>query len=211
MSNIEKNNEVTFRALCACLVSHFPDYNLIQEEGHWNCYFQNKNEPSKGFYLNPSLFNGRFTVTPRIIKTPHFSIGNVYDTDNKRIESPSVGFSVGRPADQVAKGIKTRFFPDFEIYYSHWIRAWDNQNNYKNGLENTSRALAAVMDIPASKMERASNGEIRSEFSAYWSTNERLRRNISKIFVSSEKSVQVTTDYLTTDQVMKLIEFLKTI
>jgi len=199
-----------FNSFATSLAVHFPDYNLIQEEGHWNCYFQNKNEPSKGFYLNPNRpTTGKFTVTPRIVKTPHFSIGNVYDVDDKRIESPSAGFSMDRPADQIAKGIKTRFIPDFEIYYSNWIRQWESNYNSAKARESTVEEIANSLELEDGL--RYSNGEVRPELNTYSSRNESLKKNVSKVYVSSANSIEITTSYLSNENAKKLIEFIKTL
>jgi hypothetical protein len=203
-------NKAAFLSLVQSLAVHFPDYELNTPDGHRDVYFEHKTEKTKGFYLNPDNDKGKFTVSPRIIKQPHFSIGTIWDENNKQIESPSAGFSVSRPVEQIAKGIKTRFFPDFEIYYSNWIRIWNKNNDYQNGINSTVKEIASVADIDPSILESC-NGDLRCEFSPHYSTNLSVTHLISKIFVSSANSVVITTGYLSKGNAKKLIEFVKTL
>lgn len=196
--------------LVACLAPYFPDYQLNIPEGHWNVYFEHKTEPSKGFYLNPDIYRGKFTVSPRIIKKPHHSFSEVYNDKGDRVHSPSVGFSVDREASAIAKGIKTRFMPDFEIYYEAWISYWQKQEDYKNGRNNAIREVAEL--IGATDLECIGhNGELREVLHTHSSNNENLKKNASTIRVSSKDSIHIEVSYLNMEKARKLIEFLKTL
>ena len=207
MNTPADQNKEKFLRLANDLTIYFPDYLLHTPDGHWNVYFEHKTEPSKGFYLNPDNYSGKFKVSPKIIKQPHYSF-SVYNKDNVRLESPTAGFSIDRPAEAIAKGIKTRFFPDFELYYTEWIRCWQVQDDYKNGKENTIRALAEIVGV---KAENGHTGEIRENISLYYSPHANLKEYLSDIRVSSMDSIEIKTNYLTREKAIKLLEFIKTL
>jgi hypothetical protein len=206
--NTSDSNKEKFLKLANDLAIYFPDYLLHTPDGHWNVYFEHKSEPSKGFYLNPNNSTGKFTVTPRIIKHPHYSFG-VYQDGNK-VESPSVGFSI-READKIAAGIKTRFLIDFEIYYALWMKTWNDHNEYKNGKVNTIKAVAQLLEIPDMEIQGHNKGEYREKFGSYHSSNPSVKKIISDIYISSSDSIEIKTNYLSFEQVQKLVEFLKTL
>jgi hypothetical protein len=208
--NTLKENEEKFLKLANDLAIYFPDYLLHTPEGHWNVYFEHKSEPSKGFYLNPNNSTGKFTVSPKIVKTPHHSFSSVYNESGVKIESPTAGFSIDREAEAIAKGIKTRFMPGFEIYYAAWISYWQKQEDYKNGRNNAIREIAKVAEV--GDLECVShNGELREVIYTGHSANEKFRKNVSTIRVSSKDSIHVEVSYLNMDKARKLIEFLKTL
>jgi hypothetical protein len=207
--NTYETNKEKFLKLANDLAIYFPDYLLNTPEGHWNVYFEHKNEPSKGFYLNPNNSTGKFTVSPRIIKHPHYSFG-VYQ-DNNKVNPPEVGFSI-REVDKIASGIKTRFLIDFEIYYALWMKTWNEHNDYRNGKVNTIKAVAELLELPETEIKSFNNkGEYRDRFATYHSGNDAVKRIVSDIYVSSSDSIEIKTNYLNIEQVRKLVEFVKTL
>lgn len=210
MSNyLEDQNK--FINFCKLLATQFPEYTLVQEENHWNCYLVNNNDPVKGFFINPERGSkgNKFTVTSRIEKKPYISIDSVYNSSRERVASPTAGFSMDRPIEQLAKGIRTRFLVDFEAYYLLWIALWNSRNDYVNNRENSVKAIGAAMEIKETDLKRSSGGELTC--SQYYSQNKALQKNISEVFVSSADSIRITTDYLTKEKAIRLIELLKTL
>jgi hypothetical protein len=71
------------------------------------------------------------------------------------------------------------------------------------------KAVATAMEIKESDLKRSSGGELNC--SPYYSQNETLKKNLVEVYVSSVNSIKITTDYLTREKAVKLIEFLKTL
>lgn len=202
------SNKQKFLALVNDLAIYFPDYLLYTPQGHWNVYFEHKSIPSKGFYLNPDNSKGKFTVSPKIVMTPHYSFSHVYNENGVQIESPSVGFSIDRPAEQIAKGIKSRFIPDFEIYYSAWMKHWNSCHDFKIGRDNAIKEVAQMIEVGPMEYEGC-NKELRENLSTYHSNNKTLREYVSSVRVSSPTSIKIETQSLNIEQARKLINFIK--
>jgi hypothetical protein len=203
-------NKAKFIKLANDLAIYFPEYLLHTPQGHWNVYFEHKTIPSKGFYLNPDNYKGKFTVSPRIIMKPYYSFGDVYNDKGDKVISPDVGFSIDREPSAIAKGINSRFMPDFEIYYKEWMGYWQKQHNYKCGKENTIKEVAALLNVEPAPAH-ASSDQLRETLNTYHSDNKGLKEYISSIRVSSSKSITIETNSLNMEQARKLIEFIKTL
>jgi hypothetical protein len=201
-------NKEKFVALVGALSVYFPDYQVEMKAEDVCARFAFKTDPAKGFWLRPDVYRGKFEITPYFKKLPNYSISEIYDKEGKKISPPSAGFSIDRPVEAIAKGIKTRFFPDFELYYSEWLNKWESSHKYKTGKEEVIKTLAEIVGVPA---ESGHNGEIRENLSLYRSPHASLKEYLSDIRVSSPESIEIKTSYLNLEQAKKLLEFIKTI
>lgn len=204
MTSYDLNKEKFF-ALVKKLAAYFPDYNLIIEEGRWNCRFENKIDQSKGFSLNPDG-RGKFTVNEYIVKYTNHGGFDVY-VENKKLERPTAGFSIDRDPEKIADGIKKRFMPEFEIYFNLWTAKWNNIENAKNNKEAAIKEIALLMGgVDVTDYNR---GGVRENLSSYNSNNKGIKTYIDNVFVSSVDSIQIKTNYLTREQAKKVLEFIK--
>lgn len=209
MNPTYESNKEKFLTLIEFLSGFFSEYSTEDRESPFDSVrFFCKADPAKGFYIRSDFYRGKIEISVWIKKNPNYRFGDVYNEAREKISPPVVGFSIDRPAEQIAKGIKTRFFPDFEVYYAAWLKTWQINHDYKNGKENTIRELAEVLGV---KAENSHTGEIRESLSCYSSPHQGLKEYISDVRVSSSDSVEIKTQYLSKDKAVKLLEFLKTL
>lgn len=201
-------NKQTFLKLANDLAIYFPDYLLHTPEGHWNVYFEHKTIPSKGFYLNPNNSTGKFTVIPKIVMTPNYGFGEVYTETGEKVIHPACGFSIDRPADKVAAGIKSRFIPEFENYYIAWMNQWKRNHDYKTNKDTAIKEVASLMEIGPVEYQNGSSKELREQFGTYHSKNEKLKEYVYQVRISSPDSIKIELD-LNMEKARKVIELLK--
>lgn len=201
-TNINKQN---FIALVKNLAPFFPEYDLTVQEDHYcgAAYFTSKTDKSNGFYL--SVRGDKFNVSPDINKTPHHSF-DVY-VGNDKLTAPTVGFSINRPAEQIAKGIKTRFIPDFEVYFKLWTEKWNQMENHENHKVAVIKEIAKILDVK--DLNDTVRGGVRENLSAYNSKNKGLKEYVREVNVSSPNYIEVKINSLNAEQAKKLLEFIK--
>ena len=204
MTSYDSNKEKFF-ALAKALVIYFPDYELVTPEGHWNCYFENKSDRSKAFTLSPDNNKGKFTVSERIIGKPDHRF-DIY-IGNDKLNRPEVGFSIDRPAEKIADGIKKRFMPEFEVYFKLWTEKWNKIESAKNTKEAVIKEFALLLG--GVDTVNHAHGGIKENLSAYYSPHKNVKDYIREVYVSSPDSIEIKTNYLTEAQARKLIEFIK--
>lgn len=203
MTTINTNKQ-NFIALVKNLAPFFPDYDLTIQEDYYcgAASFTSKQDKSKGFWL--SVRDDKFNVSPHIIKTPRHSF-DLY-VNNEKVNSPTAGFSINRPAEQIAKGIKTRFFPDFEVYFKLWTEKWNQMENHENHKVSVIKEIAEILDADTTDYVR---GGIRENLSAYHSKNKGLKEYVREGNVSSPNYIEVKINSLNIEQTKKLLEFIK--
>ena len=202
--------QIAFEKMLDSLISYFPDYELVKPipDKNWYYYFQNREDSTKCFLF--TLRDEKFTISPRFIKTPHHSIRELYKNNfgNETYESPKIGFSVNRDVAQIAKGIKSRFIPAFDEYYSVWIKKWNDINDAENAKDGSALQIAKLLDVPDDFVKDC-KGNIRESFCGGHSKNKSLKEYISNVSIYSGKSIEIKTKYLTVEQAKKLIEVIK--
>lgn len=205
-----QNNKEKFLSLVASLIVYFPDYQIEKREDDISARFYSKNDPAKGFHLRPDVYKGKFEVSPWIKKTPDYRFYEVYDEKGVRIISPSAGFSIDRPVEQIAKGIKSRFIPEFEIYYAAWMKYWQKQHDYKCGKDAAIKEIAALVNVePAPSIGSTSFAEeLRETIHTYHSNNQNLKEYVSSIRVNSPESIKIELS-VNMEKARKIIELIK--
>ena len=203
--------QIIFEKMLDSLISYFPEYELVKPipNKSWDYYFKNKEDPTKCFVLFITGDN-KFTISPRFYKTPHRNIGVLYKNKfgNETYDSPKVGFSIGRNIAQIAKGIKSRFIPAFDEYYSVWIKKWNDINDAKNAKDSSALQIVKLLDVPDDFVKDC-NGNIRESFCGGHSKNKSLKEYINNVSIYSGKAIEIKTKYLTVEQAKKLIEVIK--
>lgn len=202
------SNQNKFNILISAIANSFPGYKLIRKENHWNVYFENIDDPCLGFYICPDNYRGKIEISTRYYKDNKVTRETEIYRNNGYISSISIGFSIDRNPEDIVKGIYKRFMPDFLEIYKIVKEKWLAEDNYKNGRENATREIYKALEIEMDKIERY-NGELRCEFSPYHSKNDKLKKIISSIYVSSGDLIQIKTDYLPLEKGLKLIEAIK--
>jgi hypothetical protein len=205
MTSYDLNKEKFF-TLVKKLAVYFSDYDLTISENHYRglAFFTFKKDDSKIFCL-AACDKGKFVVSSRIDKKPHHSF-DVY-VGNDKLNPPEVGFSIDRPAEKIADGIKKRFMPDFEAYFNLWIAKWNQIESAKNNKEAVIKELALLMGgVDITDYNRSG---IRENLSSYNSNNKGIKAYVDNVFVSSADSIQIKTNYLTREQAKKMLEFIK--
>jgi len=205
MTSYDSNKE-KFSALVKSLAIYFPDYTLNLVENHWRgaCYFEAKNDPSKGFCLGHDG-KGKMNVSAKIERKPRHSF-DIY-VDNNKLNSPEAGFSIDRDPEKIADGIKKRFMPDFEVYFKLWTEKWQQIESAKNNKEATIKEFALLLGgVDTTDYAR---GGVRENLNTYHSPDNNLKTFISDVRISSPDSIEIKTHYLTAAQARKLIEFIK--
>lgn len=201
-----ESNKLNFIALVKNLAPFFPEYDLTIQEDHYcgSAYFTFKTDKSKGFLL--FVRGDKFEVSPDINKTPRHSF-DLY-LNNEKVNSPTVGFSINRPVEQIAKGIKTRFFPEFETYFKLWTEKWQSFQDYETAKRDTIREFAEILGADPQDYVR---GNLKESLNSYHSTSKGLKEFVSDVRISSPDSIEIKTNYLTKEKAKLLLEFIKTL
>lgn len=200
-----ESNKLNFIALAKELAPYFPDYELTIQEDHYcgAAYFAFKADKSKNLFF--LVDDDKFTVSPGIYKKPHHSF-DVY-VGNDKLNPPRVGFSINRPAEQIAKGIKTRFMPEFEEYFRLCCEKWQSIEDHANDKAAVIKEFAEILGVK--DIQNHVRGGIRENLRTYESPNKNLKEFISDVRVSSADSIEIKTNCLTKEQPIKLFEFIK--